>query len=405
MGSSIKAPYDADLSALSPTQSRSIVDLPWLGPREVAEAHPWPMLSLGGTPSADLPAHIVDAARRSAAHPKYPGTLGDQALREAIAERVGPELGIAVDPDSEVLVTVGSMHALHLAATVCTRLNGRAIAHAPAFFYRDIASAAGGICDWTGGEDGPPDWVRFTAALDKDVSTVFVNTPVNPTGYVFTEQDLEALAAAVHGRPVWVVSDEAYQAYVYDGAVHLSPAAHPDLRSKTLVVRSFSKTYALGAWRVGFAVGPAALISSMAKLLQYTVIGVASVVQAAALAAYIGPQDWASAIWTGLGRTRLQVVDAINGTGVLTTVVPQAGTTVWARLPDGSDEDSMSRWLGRDYGIPAVQGRLFGSMTPHVRIPFAGASSAAGVLLERLVRLREDAASGGQQIPIESTAQ
>lgn len=393
MRGTIIAPYDADLTVLSPMPSRAVVDLPWLGPREVAEAHPWPMLPLGGTPSADLPAHILEAALRSAAHPEYPVTLGDRALRESIAERVGPELGTVVDPDSEVLITVGSMHALHLAATVCTRQNGRAIAHAPSFFYRDIAAAAGGVCDWTGGQDGPPDWGRFAAALADDVSTVFVNTPVNPTGYVFTVQDLDALAAAVHGRPVWVISDEAYQAYVYDGA-HVSPASHPDLRSRTLVVRSFSKTYAFGAWRAGFAVGPAPLISLMAKLLQYTVIGVASVVQAAALAAYTGPQAWASAIWNGLGRTRNPVVNAINATGILATVVPQAGTTVWAQILDGSDEDSVSRWLGREYGIPAVQGRLFGSRTPHVRIPFAGTPSAAEVLLERLGRLRSNTASG-----------
>jgi aspartate/methionine/tyrosine aminotransferase len=132
----------------------------------------------------------------------------------------------------------------------------------------------------------------------------------------------------------------------------------------------------------------------MAKLLQYTVIGVASVVQASVLAAYTGPQDWAKEIWAYLESARYKVVDAVNATEVLSTEVPQAGTTVWLRIPRGPDEDAMSRLLGREYGIPAVQGRLFGSNEPRLRIPFAGSLSATPELLDRFARLAKDAATG-----------
>jgi aspartate/methionine/tyrosine aminotransferase len=383
-------PYAVDSTALEVPGGEWLAELPWLGPREVAEAHPWPMLPLGGTPSVDLPQHIVDAVFRAAPHADYPGSLGLPALRAAIAERLGTELGTPIDPGREVLITVGSMQGLHLAATACTRGFGRGVAHAPSFFYRDVVAAAGGECAWAGGEDGPPDWDALASVLDDDVSAIFVNTPVNPTGYVFTEGDLEALARLAHNRNAWIISDEAYQAYTYDGREHRSPAAHPDLRSRTLVLRSFSKAYALGAWRVGFAAGPPSLIALMAKLLQYSVIGVPSITQAAALAAYTGPQEWARAMWQQMGETRRVVVDAVNATGFMTAETPQAGTTVWVRLRDGLDEDQQSEWLGREHGIPAVQGRLFGANTPHLRIPFAGVPSAVPEMLARLATTRSE---------------
>ena len=381
----VRPPYRLGTWDNHPPLSPAILGLNWLGPPQVTEAHPWAMLPLGGTPSVSLPDHIVEAAVRAARHPEYPGSLGSRDLRVAIAERLGKELGTSIDPDREVVITVGSMHALHLAAAVCTSDAGRAVSHAPSFFYEDVVAAAGGHCRWTGGEDGPPDWRAFANALDDGVNAVFVNTPVNPTGYVFVEEDLEALSAAVSKRPLWIISDEAYEAYVHDGRRHISPATHPELRDRTVVIRSFSKKYALGAWRIGFAVGPEPVVSAMAKLLQYSVIGVATVVQAAAYAAYTGPQEWVNEMTRRLGELRLNVVNAVNKTRLMHAEVPEAGTTIWARIVDDRwPEDDLSQLLGREYGIPGVQGRLFGARHPHVRLPFAGRPEAAADLIAGL---------------------
>lgn len=383
-----RPPYRTALDDAHPPRSPSLLALDWVGPLHVSEAYSWPLLPLGGTPVVPLPDHVVEAVARAAREGGDGGTLGSRELRVAIAERVGAELGFPVEPDREVLVTVGSMHALHLAAAVCTRDAGRAVAPAPSFFYEDVVAAAGGRCAWTGGEDGPPDWDAFAAGLDDGVNVAFVNTPVNPSGYVYREADVERLAAAVGRRPLWIVSDEAYGSYVHDGRRHLSPAVHPDVRDRTLVIRSFSKTYAMGAWRVGFAVGPEPLISAMAKLLQYSVLRVAAVIQAAALAAYTGPQEWARELVRGLGELRLDVVEAVNRTPMLRTEVPESGTCVWARIVDGRwSEESLSQLLGREHGIPAVPGRLFGARSPHVRIPFGGRPEGADGLLAGLAAL------------------
>lgn len=363
-------------------------DLPWLGPREVIEERGWPMLNLAGTPSVDLPDHVVEAASRALRHPPYPGTRGMAELRRAIADKVSSELATPVDPDTEVLVTVGSMQGLHLAARVCCDPSHDAVAHAPSFFYEDLAAMSGVSCRWTGGSDGAPDWEALAGGIRAETSLVFVNTPGNPTGHVFRDDDLDRLARAVRDHDCWVVSDEAYLGYEHDGREHLSPAAHPDLRPRTVVVRSFSKTYAMGPWRVGYAVGPREVIASMAKMLQYWIIGVDSVAQTAALAALTGPDEWMREVIAGIAETRLRVVDALNTTGFLKAEVPEAGTTAWPEITDPDlTEDDVSIRLGRDFGIPAVQGRLFGAGSPHVRIPFGGLRADAELLVERLSQI------------------
>src|SRR5258706_13034910 len=125
----------------SPLRIRELVSqLDWVGPREIEESRSWPMLAIGGTHSAVTPTHIIDAVRDAAMSPTYPPTMGNLALRQAIADRLESEFGRPVNPHSEILITNGSMQALHLAVEACNT-NGNAVSHAPSFFYADIAAA------------------------------------------------------------------------------------------------------------------------------------------------------------------------------------------------------------------------------------------------------------------------
>ena len=141
-----------------------------------------------------MPPHVVEAAAHAAERPAYAPTLGALDLREAIADRLSGELGWPVDPERNVLVTLGGMQALYLAAQC---FGTRAVSHAPAFFFPQVVAATGGECALTGGADGPPDWDAFAAAVDAETTLAIVNTPVNPTGYVFRAHDLDAIAAAL----------------------------------------------------------------------------------------------------------------------------------------------------------------------------------------------------------------
>jgi aspartate/methionine/tyrosine aminotransferase len=354
----------------------------WMPSRTYAERYP-NLLAVGGHPSVDMPAHVVEAASRAAARPAYAPTHGAPALREAIAEHLGEELGFAIDPDRNVLVTIGGMQALHLATLVA---GNRTVTHAPSFFFPQLVTAAGGTCSATGGREGPPDWEAFAAAIEDDTTLAIVNTPVNPTGYVFRPHDLDAIAAAVADGDCLLLSDEAYAGVLFDGLRHLSPASHPDLRDRTLVVRSFSKTHAMAAWRVGFAAGPADVIDRMAQALGWQALAVDGVAQAAAHAALTGPQDWIDAARAELAEMRSRAIDAVNATGVLHAELPEAAAFAWAAV-DG-DEDGWSDRLARDHGITALPGRHFHADAPHLRIPFGGRAEAREQLLAAFAGLR-----------------
>src|SRR5258706_11462921 len=165
----------------------------WMPSRSFAERYD-NLLAIGGHPAVDMPPHVVEAATRAAERPSYAPTLGLPALREAIAERH--------DTNADcVLITVGGMQALYLVAQV---YGSRAVSHAPAFFFPQVVEAAGGACTVA------YDWDEYATAVDAGATLAIVNTPVNPTGYVFRGHDLDAIAAALARSEALLVSDEAY---------------------------------------------------------------------------------------------------------------------------------------------------------------------------------------------------
>src|SRR5206468_853342 len=133
-----------------------------------------------------------------------------------------------------------------------------AVSHAPSFFFPQLIEAAGGRCAVA------YDWDEYAAAVGPETTLAIVNTPVNPTGYAFRSHDLDAIAAAVEGSSALLLSDEAYYGLNYDAVPHLSPISHPALRDRTVLLRSFSKTLGMAAWRIAYAVGPEAAIDAMA---------------------------------------------------------------------------------------------------------------------------------------------
>ncbi|CAB4705618.1 MAG: aminotransferase class I/II-fold pyridoxal phosphate-dependent enzyme [Actinobacteria bacterium] len=360
--------------------SRVLGDMP---SRTFAER--WPnLLGIGGHPAVDMPAHVVEAVTAAATRPAYAPTYGMPALREAIASSMSAELGRTIDPETEVLITVGGMQGLYLAAQT---FGENCVVHAPTFFFPQVIDAAGGFCLATGGMDGRPDWEAWGVAIGPDTTMAIVNAPVNPVGYVMRPEDLDAIVAGLDGSPALLLSDEAYTGVTYDGHMHLSPASHPELAGRTLVLRSFSKTHAMAAWRVGYAVGPAKVIARMATALQWQALAIDGVAQAAALAAYTGPQEWLEAAKAELAEMRPKAIAAANATGVFCADLPEACAFIWAAVK--GDEDEWSDRLARDHGITAIPGRHFHASTPHLRIPFGGRAPARQALLDELAKLAD----------------
>jgi len=344
----------------------------WMPSRELGER--WPgLLAVGGHPAVDMPAHVVEAAALAATRAPYAPTRGLPALRAAIASEHG------VDPETNVIVTLGGMQALYLAARA---FGARSVAPAPSFFFPQLVETAGGVCEVA------RDWDEYAHAVGPETTLAIVSTPVNPTGYAFRESDLDAIAAALEGRDALLLSDEAYAGLLWDGHVHRSPAEHPALRERTLVLRSFSKTYAMAAWRIGYAVGPEWAIEALARELQWQALAIDGVAQSAALAVLEGPRDWLDAAMAELDDMRPRAIEAANGAG-LRAELPEAAAFVWAAVE--GDEDEWSERLARDHGIPALPGRHFHAATPHLRIPFGGRPEAREALLRAFSEIRRPA--------------
>lgn len=346
----------------------------WMPSRQLGERYP-DLLGVGGHPAVDMPPHVVEAATAAARRAQYAPTRGLAALRAAVATELSAELGRAIDPDRHVLVTAGGMQGLYLAARA---FGQRTVTHAPSFFFGQLVETAGGHCVTTGGEEGPPDWEAFAAAVNHETTLAIVNTPVNPTGYVFRESDLDGIAAALAGRDALLLSDEAYVGLLYDGCTHVSPATHPDLADRTLILRSFSKTFGMAPWRVGAAVGPEHVVDALARELQWQALAIDGVAQAAALAALSGPRDWIEAALAELAGMRPQAIAAANAAGLRATA-PEGCAFVWAAI-DG-DEEELSDLLAREHRIPALPGHHFAARAPHLRIPFGGRPEQREALL------------------------
>lgn len=333
------------------------------------------VLELFGAPYWLPPAHVLEAAAAAVGDPQSAHSQGMPALREAIAERLERDNGIAADPGREVLVTNAAMHALNLAFAALLDPGDEVVLFAPAFYFYGAIQLAGGVPVYapTRPENG---WAWDVAALEAAITPrtrlLVVNTPTNPTGYVATQTDLEAVAAVAQRHGLLVISDEAYDRMVYDGKRHFSLASLQGMRERTLTICSFTKSYAMKQWRVGFAAGPAAVIAAMRMLLEWQVLNCGHVAQHAALAALRGPQAWVDQIGQRLQHCRNLMVETLRGAPGLSFVTPAGAPFLLLDASAlGLDGAAFSRYLLERYGVPTDPGAAFQAPSA-VRLSFGG---------------------------------
>ncbi|HEX6971114.1 MAG TPA: pyridoxal phosphate-dependent aminotransferase, partial [Limnochordia bacterium] len=243
-----------------------------------------------GEPDFDTPLHVKEAAERAMAEgfTKYTPAGGIPELRHAVCEWLAREHGAAYDP-AEVIITGGAKLALHLAFQALLEPGDEVIVPAPYWVsYVEQVRLADGIpvvvaTDEAGGFELSPDAVR--AALTPRTRAIVINSPANPTGAVYRRETLAALAALAVERGLFIISDEIYEPFVYGTHRHTSIVSLGDaLRAQALLIHGVSKSHAMTGWRIGFAVGPRALIDAMISLQSHTLSCATSIAQRAALA-------------------------------------------------------------------------------------------------------------------------
>ena len=278
-------------------------------------------LNLGqGFPDYDIDPRLAElvAAAMRAGHNQYAPMEGLPALRERIAAKLRASYGIAVDPESEVTVTLGATEAIYSAVQALVGPGDEAIAFDPAYdSYEPAVRLAGGHCvrlPLT--QPGfRYDWERLRAALNPRTRLVLFNSPHNPACTAADRRDLDQLAGALAASDALVLADEVYEHVVFDGAQHASVLAHPALAARSLAVFSFGKTLHATGLRVGYCVAPAALTRELRKVHQFNTFSVSHPLQHA-IAAYLQehPDCGAGlAAFFQAKRDRLRAALAVSG--------------------------------------------------------------------------------------------
>jgi aminotransferase len=243
-----------------------------------------------GFPDFPAPAEVKEAAVRAvqADINQYAITWGAREFRRAIAERFEKDSGLAIDPEQEITVCCGSTEAM-IASLLAVVDPGEEVVVFEPFYenYGPDAIISGAVPRFV--PLRTPDWTfdpeELAAAFDQRTRALILNTPNNPTGKVFSREELETIAEIVRRSNAYVLTDEIYQYLVYEGRQHISMAALPGMRERTVTINSMSKTYSVTGWRVGYAIAPPEVTQAIRKMHDFLTVGAAAPLQQAGVTA------------------------------------------------------------------------------------------------------------------------
>ncbi|MFK4546044.1 aspartate/methionine/tyrosine aminotransferase [Streptomyces tendae] len=354
----------------------------------LAPAPPGAVSLAMGEPDLPTPPTVVQAAVSALreGHTHYADQKGLGQLRAALAARLPARPGRTWGAD-DVLVTHGATAALAAVVLATIGPGDRVVVPEPAYsLYADLVVLAGGTVDFVPlAPDLHWDLDALAAALPGAAMTIFSN-PSNPTGIVHREDELAALGKLLDGTGTLVVSDEAYHRLVYPGHEPVSALEVESLRDRTVYVQTFSKTYAMTGWRVGYLTGPRAVVDAAAQVHRTWNGSVNTAVQHAALAALALPDGVVDAMVDRYRRRRELVVERLSGVPGLHLVPPEGAFYGFLRYDTGLPSEVVARELAEREVIVRAGAEYGPSGEGHLRISFAASEDDLWVGLERIVR-------------------
>jgi aspartate aminotransferase len=390
--SGIKAPMTREMTRLGnelARQGRSIMSL------------------AQGEPDFDTPAHVREAGKAAidAGKTRYTDIPGSRELTEAIIRKFARDNGLAFTP-AEITIGVGSKQVLYNALQATVDEGDEVIVAIPAWVsYMEMVRIASGVpvvvpaTDRTGFKITP---AQLEAAITPRTKWLMLNSPSNPSGAVYSREELLALAAVLDRHPhVWFMSDDIYEKIIYTGEPFPTMAAvAPSLASRCLTINGVSKAFAMTGWRCGYAGGPAELIRGINLVQGTSVSHTSSVTQAAAITALDGPMDFLPPFVEAYRRRRDVVVAAMRSIDGVTCTNPDGAFYVFPncegllgrRTPKGktlASDLELCMYFLEEAGVAVVPGSAF-ELPGHFRISYAASDA---MVEEGMKRLREACAS------------
>ncbi len=274
--------------------------LPGIGPSifsvmtQMANEHQAINLSQG-FPDFDCAPELLDLVKKSyeAGYNQYAPMPGLLELREQIAAKVNRLHGADYHPDHEVTVTAGGTQAIFTAISAFVQANDEVIIFEPAYdCYAPAVKAMGGIVKYM--PLNPPDfaidWTQVQKLTNGNTRMIIINSPHNPTGMVWGEEDLQQLQKITRNTNILILSDEVYEHLIFDEKKHLSLAEYPELKERSLIVASFGKLFHTTGWKMGYCLAPEALMKEFRKIHQFMVFSVNTPMQYA-IAKYLNGKE------------------------------------------------------------------------------------------------------------------
>jgi aspartate/methionine/tyrosine aminotransferase len=350
-----------------------------------------------GDPDFPTPPHIVEAAAEAAraGFTHYSPGVGLSSLRELIAEKVAARNGFACTPD-RVVVTTGACGALHAAFLVLLDPGDEVLVPDPGWTTLTPMALAAGVTPVPYLLDRERAFALDAAAIEERIGprtrALVVNSPGNPTGAVASRDALGQALELAERHGLWLISDECYEELVFEGE-HLSPAALGD-PDRVLSVFSFSKTYAMTGWRIGYAAGPPAVVRQLAKAQEAIVSGTSTVSQKAAEAALLGSQEAVGGMRDAYRSRRDAALRRLDADGIGYARPSGAFYLMVDVSAAGEPSEELALRLLREQRVAVVPGSAFGSGGEgYVRVSLAAAADAIEAGLGRLALALRPAAA------------
>lgn len=348
-------------------------------------------INLGiGEPDMHTPDEIIEEGRKALLEGKthYTPNAGILELREEIA-RYLEKFDVAADPETEIIVTAGGMGALSLSLLVTLSEGDEVLIQDPQWlnYYSQVRFFGGVPIAVPVYEKNE---FRITAEdikkrITSKTKVIMLNSPNNPTGAVLEREDLESIAQVVREHNLLVISDEVYSTLLYDGVKHMSIASLEGMRERTIVVNSFSKSFAMTGWRVGYAAGSKELIDKMTRLQENLVACVNGAAQYAAIKALKSLET--SEKMTEIYRKRRDIiVDGLNEIEGITCCRPKGSFYVFANIQGlGKDEVTVANELLEKAGVIAIPGSAFGEQGKgYLRMAYANSEENLREAVKRI---------------------